>query len=61
MYVRPLTNEERAALPGRVAHTGGSPFAMTPLHTYDIRELDGVAAIENDSVAGIATYAVGGR
>ena len=57
MHVRPLTTEERAALPGRVTHTAGSHIAVTPLRTYDIRELDGFAAVEDDCVAGIVTYA----
>lgn len=58
MQVRPLTNDERAALTGWVSHTADSPIAVTPLSTYDLRGLDGFVAVDVDEIAGALTYAI---
>jgi len=61
MQVRHLTNDERSALTGWITHTAGSPVAVTPLSTYDVRELDGFVAVDVDEIAGVLTYAIGRR
>ena len=58
MQVRPLTRDERSELTGWVSHTADSPIAVTPLSTYDLRELDGFVAVDEDEIAGVLTYAI---
>jgi hypothetical protein len=54
----PLTNDERSSLIGWVTHTDGSPIVVTPLSTYDIRELGGFVAVDIDEIVGVLAYAI---